>query len=770
MDSRVCSVCGERNPPGTEFCVQCQNYLGWDKSILAAPEDVRRRPEDQQSAAETRQIPRVTEQGPAPATDEDPDDLVADDRFRVAVDNPNVTVAPTGEVAELELRVRNISIRVDGYLAELAPGGGPDWLTVKSSAVELLPGTDEVIRARFQVVATTLTPAQQLTVRLRVRAMNEPLAVVELPVSVTVSVVDAPLQLRAEPRLLRVQDRADAAFTLTVDNSMSNRAISAQLAGTDPELAVRFGFDPPVVQVGPASVATVRVSVGADRPAPGQEASRLLTVSVREGTRTAETAVTFVQISSVQVEDPPVGITLEPAVIKVRDNPVGTTRLTLDNRNGREWAHVQLSASDPEQVVYVGFDTPQVHVPPGQTAQAQVRLQAALPELGTEASRTVTITATDPKRRTSTAVATFVQTASASPMTTLGLSLEPEITKVRDADGASTQLVIDNRKGRFRVRLRLSGADPERAVGFAFAPDVVDVEAGMVRRIEVRMAAWRPPPGQEWSRQITISATDGQASVQATGSLVQSSSRSAMETLTMRLDPSVLRLDRRRGAFSALVDNRNGVQPIRVTLSGDDPENCIRFSFAPAVLDVPPGGVGRSTVTVDAPGVGSGREVNRNFVIMASDGRADIQSNGTLVQQGGDWRPVARVLFTLFGGLLMFFGAFLEWTTEGRTGFGLSARFMTERFGFGLLLERRFDAFTSAGAAVALLAIVMVFGLTGRSGRLTRLAALAAAAVVVGVFVASAFSQQGMLIPSWGAIVVVAGCVLGYIGGLLVKR
>ena len=44
-------------------------------------------------------------------------------------------------------------------------------------------------------------------------------------------------------------------------------------------------------------------------------------------------------------------------------------------------------------------------------------------------------------------------------------------------------------------------------------------------------------------------------------------------------------------------------------------------------------------------------------------------------------------------------------------------------------------------------------------------AALAESALVVGVFVASVFRPGGMLMPALGAILVVLGCVLGYIVG-----
>ena len=822
MATGVCSVCGERNPPGTAFCVVCQNYLGWEKTVLSEPGSAQPQPADGggQDQTPTQFVPRVGAQSPISATspsattdggarvggpgvggagagaagagtagaavggppaggyvDSDPNDLVADDRFRVAVENPSVTVAPTGDIAELELRVSNISIRVDGYVGEpgVAAAGGstagvPEWLSVTSTAVELLPGTDELLRVRFQVTSTKMVPAQQLVVPVQVRAMNEPYAVVVLPVTVTVSVVDAPLQLRAEPRLLRVQDRPDAAFALTVDNSRCNRPVRVELAGSDPELAVRFEFDPPVLGVGPSGTATVRVRVSAAPPPPGQEMSRLITISARDGDRIVETPVTFYQSTSVQVEDPVVGVQLEPALIRVRDNPVGLARVLIDNRGGKDWAHIQLTAGDPEQIVAVGFDAPQLHVPPGQTTQTQVRLHAPLPELGSEATRTVTITATDAKRRTASAVATFVQATSASPMTTLGVRLEPEVVRAHDADGATVQVILDNRKGRFRVRLQLSGADPERAVGFAFGPPVVDVEPGQTRTVELRLAAWRPPPGQEWTRQFTVSATDGQASVDASGSLRMSSSRSAMETLTLRLDPSVVRLDRRRRAtLSALVDNRNGAQPVRVSLNGDDPENCIRFSFTPPMIDVEPGRIGRVAVGVDAPRNTSGQEVTRSISVVATDGRTDVQASGTLQQAAAEKGPIARILFTLFGVAFMIVGVWFAWESRGLTGMDLTFNRLANPFKPPFLLDPRFDPLASAGAVIILLAIVMGLGLAARSGWVTQLAAIAGVLFMVlllGGLLVFGFIRR----PDIGAFMVIIGCVLGFIGGRLAKR
>ncbi len=64
----------------------------------------------------------------------------------------------------------------------------------------------------------------------------------------------------------------------------------------------------------------------------------------------------------------------------------------------------------------------------------------------------------------------------------------------------------------------------------------------------------------------------------------------------------------------------------------------------------------------------------------------------------------------------------------------------------------------------------MVFGLTGRSGRLTRVAAVLGAVLVVGTLVAAASVMGDGYGPASGAVLALAGCVVGYIGGLLASR
>jgi hypothetical protein len=73
----------------------------------------------------------------------------------------------------------------------------------------------------------------------------------------------------------------------------------------------------------------------------------------------------------------------------------------------------------------------------------------------------------------------------------------------------------------------------------------------------------------------------------------------------------------------------------------------------------------------------------------------------------------------------------------------------------------------SAGAVVILLAIVALLGLFGPKGVVTRLAALVAAVGLVGFVVVVQLVNVGR--PDLGVVVIVAGCVLAFIGGALAK-
>jgi hypothetical protein len=782
MAEYICDRCGEVNPVGTVFCVNCHAFLAWDEverderlaGEQAAPSTSGDSGPGSERNVETRVMPRI--RVPAAPLDSETDATSSsregvptdstEGLFRITAEQRAVTMPPTGEPAVLPLRAMNTSAIVDGYLVE-APGA-PEWLSVDPSQVRLLPGSEEALPVRMRVSSAALVPAQELEITLRIRSMSRASAHADLPVLVTVPAVDVPVRLDPEPSLLRVRDRDTAQCTVIVDNSGSNRPARLRFSGSDPELAVRFGFEPDLLEVGPGASGSVLVTVTATRPEPGQEISRPLTLTALDGTRRVDTMITFQQSTSVRVEDPMVALAVEPSLVRVRDRTVGMARVVADNREGRDWAHVRLTAGDPERLVRVSWSAAELHVPPGETAQTDVRFEAPLPDAGSEVSRTVTISAVA-GRRTSTATATFVQSRSASPMSTLALRVEPSIVRVQDADGATLQVMVDNRRGHDGVRIFLDGSDPERAVRATFSPQVVDLSPGQVRAVFLQLDSWRPPPGQEWTRQFTITASDGSTSVDASGSLVQASSRAAIEVLGVRLDPSVLRLSGRRGVLRATIDNRNGAQPIRVRMRGNDPENIVRFTFGPGVLDIPPGQVASTTVTLAASRAPAGQQVTRPFVILASDGQSEVQAEGSLIQSSAERRPLARVLLTVLGGLAMIIGVFLPWrAATGQSGVDLNADSFMQVFNFSLDLSG-FEQLISVGLAILALAALMIFGLTGRSGRLSRLSALMAALLVVGTFIGLAVAGRDIG-PAQGAILVFAGCIAGYIGGLLARR
>lgn len=795
----TCTECGEQNPVGTEFCLYCHAFLAWDAATAAAP-PVRptvpapaptpvRPPADHpltEAAVETRMMPRIPADpasagspvtAPLPVAEPsapDPDPVPEHGLFRLTADETQISVPATGAAVSYGFRIANTSGIVDGYAVETP--GAPDWLVTEAAQLSLLPGQDDQLAVRLRVVSTGMVPAQQLQVLLRVVSLSQAPAHTDLPVTITIPVVDAPVRLRAEPRLLKIRDATTADFTVYVDNAASNRAARLSFSGSDPELAVEFRFEPPVLEVPPGGQGSVQVGARAPGPEAGQEISRALTVAAVDGARSVETLITLQQATSIEVEDPMVSLEVVPSVIRVRDRADAMVQVVVDNSQGRQWAHIRLDAADPERAVRVGWEQPMLHVPPGRTAQTQVRFEAQPPEAGAEASRVITIGAGDGRRRATT-TATFVQTASNSPMATLALRLEPSVLKVRDADGAHGQVLVDNRRGARSLRVQLQGSDPEGTMRFAFQQPVVDVPAGQTATVGVRVDAWRPPPGEQLSRPFSIAAGDGQNSVETSGTLNQISSRDPMELLALRLDPSVLQLGTsRRGQLAAVLDNRAGTQPVRVSLRGDDPMNLVGFSFNPGAIDVPPGAVTTAVVTVEAPRAPTGQEVTRPFVVVATDGRSETKpAEGSMVQatpvRVSYARQIWRVLLTLLGGLLIIFGTLQPFSVGGseEAASEFDANEVSQTFNGPDLLQFNPPFLPTVGLVIIVLAVIMMFGLTGPKGRLTRITAFSTAALVVGFSIALIIFQASTML-GLGALIILIGCVIGYVGGLLVKR
>lgn len=101
----------------------------------------------------------------------------------------------------------------------------------------------------------------------------------------------------------------------------------------------------------------------------------------------------------------------------------------------------------------------------------------------------------------------------------------------------------------------------------------------------------------------------------------------------MRLEPSILRAnDSTMALFRIAIDNRHSNEPLRVSLSGRDPEQKARFWFSNPSPVVPPAGESTVRLRVDVPALPPGAQLNHVLTVLASDGRREFEATATLVQ------------------------------------------------------------------------------------------------------------------------------------------
>ncbi len=809
----ICPSCGEHNSAGTQFCTSCNTYLAWEMNTAAAgangtaalvgsaqlqraqppaeglpaaqqPPASRPSPADERttvlrppprpvSAADMTAAATSIPAAPIPVqsvrvptrTPPPPVQL-----FRAVIEPAAVTVTPGGVPAAVSVQVFNLFSVVDGFTVELV--SPPAFLKVDPVLVRLLPNTDETIELTLGLPLTPMVAAGVHQLTIAVRSSTHLGVTFTAPVTLTVGVIDGPIALSLEPSLIRAKDTESAQSRLVAENLSGNRPVPLTLDGTDPEGLVRFTFAPSVLTVPAGGTATAVVRLSAPLPDPGQQVSRAITLTAADGTREMTVSGTFAQAAAPRE----VRLSLEPSVVKIRDSGWAQLRLLAENPGGTQPIRLTLRASDPEHAVRFTFNPPVLLIPPGGMAASGIRLEAPEPEPGQEITRALTISAGD-GRDTVSVTGTLTQIA--SPLA-LSVRLEPSLVRVRDNVFGQTQVVADNRASRRPLRLVLGGSDPERVVQFTFNPPVLVVGPGEIAAAHLLLQAPLPDDGQETSRPITIRATAGDRIVDTAGTYLQSSSAPAISALTLRLDPSVVRVRDSADAWLDVVgDNREGAAPVRVFLDGSDPERLVQFVFDPQVLDIPPGGWALSRVRVRAPRPEQGQEATRQIRVTASDERRTVEATGSYIQTSSDRRPLIRTVLTTAGVTLMSAGTFLPWTTSPDRLSGMQWSLL--KFGEAVHLDlakininvpqlrQVTGAFQSAGLVVLLLAALTVFGLTGSKGRLIRTGSALALLFVVAFSIALMVRAD-----SWaagiGAILVVLGAATAFVGGLFARR
>jgi hypothetical protein len=573
MIREECEQCGQRNVAGALFCESCQAYLGWDVTTSVP---VAREGAGSQAMAGGWSAPTlVAPSPPHPDRRSEPADAL-----RVVAEVGEVEVIPGGDAVSVEIAVHNQSEIVDAYVVD-APQA-PEWLETSGTRVRLMPRTSDTLRLTLRIRDGVLALAQRLELPVRVVSEVDARVASALTLVVNVAEIDRLIALRVEPSVIRVRDEQVGEFVLVADNSGSNHPVHLRLSGQDAERVITVAFATPTLDVPAGGIATVTARLEAPLPDAGEETSRQLTVSAFDGNRSAQAVVTFTQRSSPAVLDPPMNLRLHPSVLTVVDAATGDLRLEIDNSNGRHEAQVVLGGYDPEGSVRFAFSADAIEVAPGATTAVTVRLSAAQPEPGVEASRPFTITARYEDRSVE-ASGVFRQRTSAAAISAIRLRVEPPNVRVRDGARGHVRVIADNRSGTHPARMWLTGNDHEGTGTISFSAPYLDIYPGQQATIDADIRAPRPAAGTEHSRGFTITATDGQHEVTAAGTFTQVASdrRPELRTLFTLLGGLAMII----GAFlpwTSEPERRTGVQWTIPALTGlfDNPGPKLNSSLA----------------------------------------------------------------------------------------------------------------------------------------------------------------------------------------------
>ena len=97
----------------------------------------------------------------------------------------------------------------------------------------------------------------------------------------------------------------------------------------------------------------------------------------------------------------PLGLRLEPSMVRAKDSEPGRLQATVDNKGSNQRRRVTLSGRDLEGVVRFTFSPSVLDLEPGQSATAQLQVQAPKPEAGQQITRQLTVVAARTEARRS---------------------------------------------------------------------------------------------------------------------------------------------------------------------------------------------------------------------------------------------------------------------------------------------------------------------------------------------------------------------------------
>src|SRR5690349_2517139 len=138
MDENICEVCGTRNEPGAQFCVECQSFLPWEDTTET----------DLDADPETADVLDAAGTSPAVPADATPSDAAASrdsTEEGVAALAVAATTAASGTRADQRPADAGTAPQVTDSSAERSRTAAEAVrMAVEPEAVEVLPGGDEI--------------------------------------------------------------------------------------------------------------------------------------------------------------------------------------------------------------------------------------------------------------------------------------------------------------------------------------------------------------------------------------------------------------------------------------------------------------------------------------------------------------------------------------------------------------------------------------------------------------------------------------------------
>ena len=506
---RVCTNCGVPYGDSASFCSNCDTFLGWHDDIAAAPvgaaDDAAAGTGADEAAPPLPPPPPPARTDPvrAPAVSTESTEVV------VAVDAPGT----------FQMVVRNTSTIVDSYVIDVADP--PPWLTLTHTDTNLLPDETRPVQVTLAVRPRELAVAQRIQVTLRVRSTVDSTRSADVPMSVVVPPSGPPAALVARPTLVRLENQAQGAFLLRLDNRAANHPRRYTMSASDPEGVVMLDFVPPAVEVPAGETSDVMVRFAAPEPPPGKELTRQLTVAATDEDGPVTVQVTIAQATSPEPERQPLKLRLEPSEVNSVDATTARLDLVVDNRGGHEDVVVNLRGQDPAKAVSFAFDHNGFPLSAGRAVRLGMGVASALPPPGQSVTRPFTVVATAGDSEAEIK-GTFELTSRPASIATAHVRLVPDHLVVSSRRGTFA-VEIDNRQGALPLEVALFGSDEFGTAGFRFSPAQVAVPPGQVGRVSMVVEHPKPSGGTSASRRVRVTAKAGAGAVEGEAVFTQKS-------------------------------------------------------------------------------------------------------------------------------------------------------------------------------------------------------------------------------------------------------